>query len=159
MPLDASYWVEHGRFLAGRRPGLHLEDEGTKAELAALRSAGVELFVDLTEGREYGLRPYDAFLSAPAEHRRMPVPDFGCPTVEEMCVILDTIEGALEAGRGVYVHCYAGIGRTGTVVACHLVRGGMDPGEAMRTVSGWRGVRSPQSAEQDAFVRGWRHGA
>ena len=70
--------------------------------------------------------------------------------------ILDAIDGALDAGRGVYVHCYAGIGRTGTVVGCYLVRHGMEPAEALRTVTSWRGIRSPQSVEQEEFVLEWR---
>ncbi len=155
-PLPGSYWVVPGRLLAGRCPGLHEDEPGARAELASLRAVGVELFVDLTEGREYGLRPYDGFLTAPAVHRRFAIPDFGVTTPAAMREILDTIDGAVDAGRGVYVHCYAGIGRTGTVVGCHLVRHGMEPAEALRTVTGWRGIRSPQSVEQEEFVLEWR---
>jgi hypothetical protein len=155
-PLHGSYWVVPGRLLAGRCPGLHQDEAGARAELGALRAAGVELFVDLTEGREYGLRPYDGLLSAPAVYRRHAIPDFGVTTPVAMREILDVIDGALDEGLGVYVHCYAGIGRTGTVMCCYLVRHGMDPREAMRTCSRWRGVRSPQSDEQEDFVLGWR---
>jgi hypothetical protein len=155
-PLDGSYWVVPKRLLAGRCPGLHQDEAGARAELAALRAAGVEVFVDLTEGREYGLRPYDGLLSAPAVHRRHPIPDFSVTTPARMREILDAIDAALGEGVGVYVHCYAGIGRTGTVVGCYLVRHGMDAREAMRTVSRWRGIRSPQSDEQEDFVLGWR---
>ena len=155
-PLPESYWVVPGRLLAGRCPGLHRDDDGARAELEALRGVGVGLIVDLTEGTEWGLPPYAGLVAAPVERRWSPIPDFGCPSVEGMREILDAIDAALAREANVYVHCYAGIGRTGTVVSCYLVRHGMDPVEAMETTSRWRGIRSPQSVEQEDFVLGWR---
>jgi len=154
-PFAESYWVVPGRLLAGRLPGLHRDDDGLRAELDALRSAGISVFLDLTEGTEWGHRPYDGLLEGTASYRRYAIPDFGCPTVESMREILDAIDGALGHGASVYVHCYAGIGRTGTVVACYLVRHGLDAAEAMRTASRGRGIRSPQSDEQERFVLAW----
>ena len=154
-PLAESYWVVPGRLLAGRLPGLHRDEEGVRAELDVLRSAGISAFVDLTEGTEWGHRAYDGLLDGTASYRRYAIPDFGCPTADGMREILDEIDGALARGASVYVHCYAGIGRTGTVVACYLVRHGMDATEAMRTASRGRGIRSPQSDEQERFVLAW----
>ena len=138
---------------------LHRDDDGLRAELDLLRAAGVRVFLDLTEGTEWGLRPYDGFLDGAASYRRYAIQDFGCPTVEGMRDILDAIDGALGRGANVYVHCYAGIGRTGTVVGCYLVRHGMSAGEAMQTTSRGRGIRSPQSVEQEEFVLAWRAGS
>jgi hypothetical protein len=158
-PLPESYWVVPERFLAGRCPGLRSDGAGARAELDALRDAGIGLIVDLTEGTEWGLPRYAGLVVPPAERRWHPIPDFGCPPVEGMREILDAIDAALARDAGVYVHCYAGIGRTGTVVSCYLVRHGMDPAEAMATTSRWRGIRSPQSVEQEDFVLGWREPA
>jgi len=57
-------------------------------------------------------------------YRRIPVPDFGVPeSKESMKRILDTIDDAItRKHQNVYVHCRGGIGRTGTVVGCYLVR-------------------------------------
>jgi hypothetical protein len=155
-PLPDSYWVVPGRLLAGRCPGLRSDDDGARAELEALHGVGVGLIVDLTEGTEWGLPRYAGLVAPPAERRWHPIPDFGCPTRDGMREILDAIDAALAGDASVYVHCYAGIGRTGTVVSCYLVRHGMDPVEAMETTSRWRGIRSPQSVEQEDFVLGWR---
>jgi protein-tyrosine phosphatase len=84
------------------------------------------------------------------------IPDFGCPSVDEMRAILTTIDTELADGRRVYVHCHAGIGRTGTVAACWLVEHGSDPEEALRLVTERRGTRSPETDEQWAFVRAWK---
>jgi predicted protein tyrosine phosphatase len=155
-PLPDSYWVVPDRLLAGRCPGVQAPEHVVRAELDVLSRAGIDVFVDLTEGREYGLRPYDRYLAERIEYRHLAIRDFSIPSVEGMTEILDTIDGALERGRNVYVHCYAGIGRTGTVISCFLVRHGMEAREAMRTVTRWRGVRTPQSEEQLEFVLAWR---
>ena len=70
---------------------------------------------------------------------------------------------ALDDDKSVYVHCWGGIGRTGTVVGCWLVRHGMTGDEALaQIVEWWRGMekarihpRSPQTREQHAYVRNW----
>ena len=80
-----------------------------------------------------------------------------------MAAILDAVDDALSAGRGVYVHCLGGIGRTGTVVGCWLVRHGLTGEEALDQIAGWwqhvpksRWFRqSPQTSEQWDYVLGW----
>ena len=86
------------------------------------------------------------------------------PTPEELKEILDIIDAAIEAGKGVYVHCWAGIGRTGTVVAAYLIRHGMQPKEALGHLAelrqnvpdAWR--VSPESELQWELVLSWQPG-
>jgi protein-tyrosine phosphatase len=82
-----------------------------------------------------------------------------------MSRILDHLEGELAAERKVYLHCWGGVGRTGTVVGCHLVRGRRSGDEALALLAQlWQGMsaekrldfpESPQTAEQREFVRSW----
>ena len=97
------------------------------------------------------------------EHRSFPIGDFGLPTPETMTSILDTIDVALRDGRKIYLHCWGGIGRTGTTVGCYLVRRGMTGEEALRQLAEWWQTvpksqihqRSPETAEQTQFIRSW----
>src|SRR5215207_2522731 len=56
----------------------------------------------------------------------LPVRDFTPPSPKQIEAGIDAIEQAVAAGQRVAVHCAAGLGRTGTLLACYLVRQGMD---------------------------------
>ena len=96
-------------------------------------------------------------------HLRFPIGDFGLPTPQQMNSILDAVDEALQAGHKVYLHCWGGIGRTGTTVGCYLVRQGKTAEEALDQLSTWwRGVpksryhlHSPETLEQMEFIRHW----
>ena len=170
LPIPEAYWVEPGRFLAGEYPGL-FDSEQTRKRLDALLEAGIDTFIDLT--RENENIPYETILkeqsriyNRDAHYYRYAIGDFGLPTPELMKAILDKIDQSLQAGRRVYVHCWGGIGRTGTTVGCYLVRRGLSGEDALRQLaSWWREVpksrvhsHSPETLEQRVFVRDWsRH--
>jgi hypothetical protein len=159
-PIGDSYWVVPGRLLAGEYPGAR-DDAQARRQLRRLRWSGVTEFVDLTEADEYGLRPYAPLLEGSARHRRFPIPDRDVPADGEMRAILDAIDAALDAGRTVYVHCFGGIGRTGTVMGCWLVRHGKTGADALRQIARWREGTSdswwpsPETDGQRAFVLAW----
>ena len=160
-PFPGCYWVEPGRLIAGEYPA--------GARLAALIDAGIGGFLDLsTELWLSGYAAEAARLGAARgreiEHRRFPIRDRGVPEIDTMRAILDAIDAWLAAKRPVYVHCYAGVGRTGTVVACHLVRRGWAPADALIELGRLRRgtlhaeVPSPETAAQWDFVAAWRAG-
>jgi predicted protein tyrosine phosphatase len=155
--------------LAGEYPGA-LDGTAAREKLHGYLEAGVTYFLDLTDPRE-GLEPYAELLREAAaargltvEHRRLSIRDMSVPDPDDMAHILDTLDEALRAGHTVYVHCWGGIGRTGTVVGCHLVRRGMTGEQALAQIAHWwRGVakswlhpRSPQTDEQVEYVRQWK---
>ena len=80
-----------------------------------------------------------------------PVPDFTAPEPEQIGRMLAFIDAQTAAGRPVAVTCYAGIGRTGTVLACHLVSRGAEPAAAVAEVRRLR-PGSIQTPEQEAAV-------
>jgi protein-tyrosine phosphatase len=165
-PIEGSYWVSES-LAAGRTPGSRSRRR-LQARLQRLLDAGVGFFMDLTEHREKALRPYDLALRQEAQaagrvvqYVRAPIPDFEAPTVEQMCQILDRLDAALSEGQVVYLHCYAGEGRTGTVVGCYLVRHGRSGQGALDEIARLRrgldsGDRpSPITDGQRRMVRRW----
>ena len=160
-PIGESYWVIEDRLLAGRYPGGKTPKEAER-RVKSLLEAGFDAFIDLTEPDE--LPPYDHYLPASVLYVRKPIPDHGVPqSPEHMAEIQAELDGALARGRRVYVHCRAGIGRTGTVVACHLIEQGLKPDAALiRLNELWQGNDRaatwpdvPETDEQHDYVRAW----
>ncbi len=176
LPTPDAYWVTlptsatmpaNGRLLAGEYPSVKDIHVAT-AKLARYLNSGVTFFLDLTEANEYNLRPYDAQIQQLAAvrglsvtYQRLPIPDLGTPTRPFMEEILDVLDAALAQGETVYVHCFGGIGRTGTVVGCWLVRHGLTGEHALAQIAAWREgtpdgwKRSPETAVQRQMVLTW----
>ena len=121
--------------------------------------AGVRTFVDLTTTGD-PLEPYEATLEEVAAARRLPlarsafpIPDFGVVDDDDYDVATATIERVLEHGA-VFVHCWGGIGRTGTVIGCVLIDEGMTCDEAIAQLAVLRrGSRKEHRAAPEAGVQ------
>ncbi|HMA20826.1 MAG TPA: protein-tyrosine phosphatase family protein, partial [Gemmatimonadaceae bacterium] len=138
-PFPCCYWLPDGRLIAGQYPGSS-DPEDARERIAALLDAGVRTFINLTEEHE-PLEPYEELLNEEAsardievEHIRISIGDANTPGPGVMETILDKIRETQQANRIPYVHCWGGIGRTGTVVACHLMDQGHSADEALELV-------------------------
>ena len=161
-PAPRSYWVHEGTLLAGAYP-LELKTFGDGSKpLKRLLEAGIDCFLNLTGPKECA--DYEALLPPGVRHLRKSLTDHGLPSLpEQMQDIQATLAAQLAAGRRVYVHCRAGIGRTGMVIGCHLVEQGYGGHEALAELNRlWRHnsvARSwpevPETEEQSAYVRDW----
>ncbi len=167
-PIPESYWVEENRFLAGEHPASY-GPETTRQRMDAFLEAGINTFIDLTQ--PYELIPYEAVMKEQARiyemdavYHRFGMRDHTVPSRETMIAILDTIDDTLNAGRNVYVHCWGGVGRTGIVVGCYLVRHGYANKQALALVNKLYKTRpsnpyfshSPENNEQIEFILNWR---
>jgi protein-tyrosine phosphatase len=138
-----------------RYPG-HVYRRDAAEDLSAMRAQGVVLLVLLVEDAELqqwsdpGLAELGA--AAGVDVRRYPIPDGRAPTPE----LMDRIQAEIDVARAhgdVAVACMGGVGRTGTVGACALVRAGLDPDSAIARVREVRHPEAVETAEQEGFVR------
>ena len=82
-----------------------------------------------------------------------PVVDRGLPSsLPKFSGFISSIHSGIQRGTNTVVHCRAGIGRAGIVVASALVRSGMDAESAFSLVSEKRGVSVPDTEEQLNWV-------
>lgn len=131
-------WIVEGQVAAMSMPW--------PEDLAELPSIGVRGLLSLTE------RAPAAGALRDLAHRHVPVRDFTAPTFAQLADSISFMDEVIAAGGAVAVHCGAGLGRTGTVVAAWLVHKGWTPAEAIREVRRKR-PGSIETREQEGAVR------
>jgi atypical dual specificity phosphatase len=113
------------------------------AALAELRECGITTVVSLDEE---GLAD-DILAEHGFEYRHYPVDDFCAPTIEQAEDFCRFVDEQLAKGSAVAVHCWAGVGRTGTMLACYLIHRGDSVGEAISKVREKGGLETPEQEE------------
>ena len=122
--------------------------------IAALAATGADEVVCLITETEIERRypEYLAWLrSGPARH--IPIEDFDVAPDADMAAAATDLAAALRDGRGLLVHCGAGLGRAGTLAILVLHELGVDGATARTLVRRHRPGAGPQSLEQDAQVK------
>ncbi|MFO0571418.1 MAG: protein-tyrosine phosphatase family protein [Polyangiaceae bacterium] len=138
-------WIVSDRLAGMGKPGLLAPVEN---DLDAIAIAGVRLLVSLTE------RPLPAELlrARGIRGRHFPIADMGVPAMLQTARLCNEISRAMDAGEGVAVHCHAGLGRTGTILAAVLVWRGAQPSQAISELRA-TGRAYVQNEAQERFVQ------
>lgn len=151
------YWLDgpwRGKLAMAARPrgGDWLEDD-----LSGWKQAGTDVVVSLltpeeeqdldlrqeaTEAKKLGMQ----FVSFPVADRQIPRSE------AKWTGVLEQVSRVLTEGKNVVVHCRQGIGRSGLLAACLLVRNGMSPGAAVDIASAARGTSVPETREQREWI-------
>jgi atypical dual specificity phosphatase len=134
FPPDGFSWVEKPLLAAMARPA-------SLEELLWLRQQGIELLLSLTEEppRRDWINDAGLFLI------HVPVIDMEAPAPEQIDLSLSAIGRAHDKNIGVGIHCGAGLGRTGVILACYFVSKNMSFQNAIARIRRLR----PGSIETD----------
>lgn len=156
MPTEL-HWLNGpwpGRLALAARPrgGDWLGDE-----ISSWKRIGIGAILSLLtseEEQDLGLiGEADAARKEGLEFLSLPIPDRQVPTSQErLREAVERLNAILASGRNALVHCRQGIGRTGLVAACLLIKNGMSPGAAVEAVSEARGVAVPETIEQREWI-------
>jgi len=151
------YWLEDkwpGRIALSARPrgGDWLGDEVGEWKRAAINT--VVSLLEQQEERELDLQRESAEVRGHGlDFLWLPIPDRHVPGSEAaLAQPLERLDRTLREGKNVLIHCRQGVGRSGLVAACLLVKNGMSPGAAVEKISSVRGVQVPETDEQREWI-------
>ncbi len=140
------------------RTGNSSDNNTLKSELNALRTQGIDRLVSLltnTESHDLGLANEAALFTAlGGEFTAFPIPDMCLPDqphafMQLACTLADDIV----QGRHIAIHCRAGIGRSGMLGCSVLHYLGMNIDNALAHIGKYRGLRIPDTCEQENWLR------
>jgi hypothetical protein len=124
---------------------------------AQFRKCQVSVVIVLARRKECveraGMDLIDFYTERDLQVIHLPIPDFGVPRKAAVERVLQKVIRLANDGHNIVIHCFAGVGRTGTIAACLAGEVFGDTGEeAIRRVRMWIGDGSVETREQKRFV-------
>lgn len=119
-------WIVEGSLAGSGQPGLYTDVED---DLDFIKSNGLDTVVTLTEsplGEEFNDKDIEII--------HFPIHDMGIPVPRVAHGLCKSLKMKLDSGKKILIHCKAGLGRTGTILACVLIEMGYDTDEAIKKV-------------------------
>jgi protein-tyrosine phosphatase len=122
----SSWWIDEPLVLGSSNP--------TTEQLKMLYEEGFRNIISLLdEGEQSPNYEVEEVEAMGYERYSIPLRDFSAPRLDDLKTFLNVMDQAVGQGK-VVVHCYAGIGRTGTMAVAYWMDKGLSVNEAMRKV-------------------------
>jgi protein-tyrosine phosphatase len=136
------------------RPSLEANAAASIINIARLGIRQIVSLLEPSEARSLGLDAEREQVKAHAmDFISFPIPDMGLPpSVEDFALLSKKLFNQVNAGVNTLIHCQAGIGRSGLLVAGILLHCDMDPQQAFAYASRMRGIRVPETPEQEKWL-------
>lgn len=158
MGSEIVYWVIPNELAGMPMPYIHPERRANQGgdlktfadDLPRLHEAGIRAVVSLVNNPSDGLVFHDAGF----EFISVPIPDFNPPAPPQAAQVVEFIDKMKAENKPVVVHCHAGYGRTGTLIAAYLIAKGQ---KCMEAIAAVRDVRpgAIETQGQVQFLADW----
>jgi atypical dual specificity phosphatase len=144
-PMRGFSWVVGKRLAGMPRPGAR---RALEHDIGFLEHEGVDLLVSLTE------EPTDPGVLADhgIDALHIPVKDFTAPTMDQMNTFVNAVRARHADGQAVGIHCTAGLGRSGTMLAAYFVSEGMTAEQALAEIRRLRPGSVETAAQERAIA-------
>jgi protein-tyrosine phosphatase len=129
-------------------PGLFVGGQHYRHGLPQMAALNISATLSLREEADDTVRGV-----ALARHLWLPAVDDTPPTLDQLSRAVEFTRQSLSEGRGVYIHCTAGVGRAPTTAAAYLVSTGLTPAEAWALIRRTRPFIRPRSVQVDQVDR------
>ena len=164
--MRSYYEAIAGAVIGGAHPLTIAPAAGSEPGFGALLERGILEFLDLS-----GLPSYEARLPEGVTYHRLPLMDLEPPTEDEVEQAVGVIKSAIDRRRSIYVHCYAGRGRTGVIIGCLLLELGLaatgdqaldqvqdlfnSTPRGRQALARGKELESPEGRAQEAVILAW----
>lgn len=135
---------------------------GLEDDCKSIAEQGVFRVVSLNEPESRAQLGASRLSECLAEHevlwQEFPITNYGVPDDAALALLpglLDELVFSLTTGKAVLLHCFAGLGRAGTVAALLLVELGLEGMEAIEHVRAYR-AGAIESQSQEELILNWR---
>lgn len=142
-------------------PGRKDYSRNLEEDLKEISSAGIDVIVPLLtldEMERYGVP--ELLASYEKYHfvvRHFAINDQKIPGTDELNTLLEFLNGQINQGKKILLHCVGGLGRSGLVAACYLKSKGLTSEEAIKAIREIRTSRAIETKEQENFVHHYNY--